>query len=78
MLSKPYYWLGNLDSALLTVSFVNIWRSFPFYTLSLLAALQAVPRELIEAAAVDGAGALPPLHRHHHAAPQGSVADTRS
>jgi multiple sugar transport system permease protein len=30
LLSKPYYWLGNLDSALLTVSFVNIWRSFPF------------------------------------------------
>jgi multiple sugar transport system permease protein len=58
LLTKPYYWLGQLDSALLTVSFVNIWRSFPFYTISLLAALQAVPKELIEAAAVDGAGPL--------------------
>ena len=28
-MAKPYYWLGNLNSALLTVSFVNIWRSFP-------------------------------------------------
>ena len=48
--------LGNLDSALLTVSFVNIWRSFPFYTISLLAALLAVPREILESAAMDGAG----------------------
>lgn len=56
LMAKPYYWLGQLNSALLTVAFVNIWRSFPFYTISLLAALQAVPRELIEAAAVDGAG----------------------
>ena len=45
-----------MDTALLTVTFVNIWRSYPFYTLSLLAALQAIPRELHEAAAVDGAG----------------------
>ena len=43
-------------SALLTVSFVNIWRSFPFYTISLLAALLSVPREIIESAAIDGAG----------------------
>jgi multiple sugar transport system permease protein len=56
LMAKPYYWLGNLDSALLTVSFVNIWRSFPFYTISLLAALLSVPREILESAAMDGAG----------------------
>jgi multiple sugar transport system permease protein len=56
LIAKPYYWLGNLDSALLTVAFVNIWRSFPFYTLSLLAALMSVPRDIIESAAMDGAG----------------------
>jgi multiple sugar transport system permease protein len=56
LLAKPYYWLGQLDTALLTITFVNIWRSFPFYTVSLLAALQAVPREILESAAVDGAG----------------------
>ena len=56
LLSKPYYWLGNLNSALLTVAFVNIWRSFPFYTLSLLAALMSVPRDVLEFAAMDGAG----------------------
>ncbi|WP_225764288.1 carbohydrate ABC transporter permease [Inquilinus sp. Marseille-Q2685] len=57
LLDAPYPWLGQMDTALLTVTFVNIWRSYPFYTLSLLAALQAIPRELHEAAAVDGAGA---------------------
>ncbi len=56
LLKAPVYWLGRLDTALLTVAFVNIWRSFPFYTVSLLAAMQAIPREMQEAAAVDGAG----------------------
>ena len=58
LLKAPVYWLGTLDTALLTVTFVNIWRSFPFYTVSLLAAMQAIPAELQEAASVDGAGTL--------------------
>ena len=56
-LNSSYYWLGQLNSALLTVTLVNIWRSFPFYTISILAALQAIPPELHEAAAMVGAGA---------------------
>lgn len=56
LLDHPRDWLGQIDTALLTVTFVNIWRSFPFYTISLLAALQAVPSDLHEAAAMDGAG----------------------
>jgi multiple sugar transport system permease protein len=63
IMAKPFYWLGNLNTALLTVSFVNIWRSFPFYTVSLLAALMAVPKEILESAAMDGAG---PLQRFVH------------
>ena len=58
VIRQPIAWLGQPSTALLTVTLVNIWRSFPFYTISLLAALQAVPRELHEAAAVDGAGTL--------------------
>lgn len=58
LIDHPRDWLGQVDTALLTVTLVNIWRSFPFYTISLLAALQAVPRELHEAAAIDGAGTL--------------------
>ena len=58
LIDAPRDWLGGLDTALLTVTFVNIWRSFPFYTISLLAALLAVPRDLHEAAAMDGAGTI--------------------
>ncbi|MFE1783367.1 carbohydrate ABC transporter permease [Streptomyces sp. NPDC059506] len=42
--------------ALLTVVAFEVWRYFPFAFLFLLARLQAVPRELEEAATVDGAG----------------------
>ncbi len=58
LLDHPRDWLGSVDTTLLTVTFVNVWRSFPFYTISLLAALLAVPRDLHEAAAMDGAGAI--------------------
>ncbi|WP_246098397.1 carbohydrate ABC transporter permease [Saccharibacillus brassicae] len=56
LLEQSYYWLGEMDTALLTVIFVNIWRSFPFFTISLLAGLQSVSRDTLEAAAIDGAG----------------------
>lgn len=58
LLDHPVAWLGQTGTALFTVTLVNIWRSFPFYTISLLAALQAIPAELGEAAALDGAGPL--------------------
>ena len=58
LLAHPRDWLGGIDTALLVVAFVNVWRSFPFYTISLLAALQSIPRELHEAAAMDGAGVI--------------------
>lgn len=58
IIAKPYYWLGEINTALLAVTFVNIWRSFPFYTISLLAGLQSVSKEMIEAAAMDGAGVM--------------------
>jgi multiple sugar transport system permease protein len=48
--------LGDTHYALGTTIFVNIWRSFPYYTISLLAALQAIPDDLYEAASIDGAG----------------------
>ena len=63
IIERPRHWLGQTETALLAVTFVNVWRSFPFYTISLLAALQTVPRELYEAAAIDGAG---PLRRFWH------------
>lgn len=56
LISEKINFLGDSRYAMATVIFVNIWRSFPYYTISLLAALQAIPGDLIEAAAMDGAG----------------------
>ena len=48
-------WLSTPDTALFAVTFINIWAGYPFFMISLLAGLQGIPRELNEAARVDGA-----------------------
>ncbi|MFI9804420.1 carbohydrate ABC transporter permease [Streptomyces sp. NPDC052301] len=50
-------WLSGLATALPAVIVVGVWAGLPQSTVALLAGLQNVPRELHEAAAVDGAGA---------------------
>ena len=49
-------WLGSPQLALLSVALVNIWQWTGFSMLLCLAALQDIPRDLREAAAIDGAG----------------------
>jgi len=49
-------WLGDPRTSLLAVTVVNIWRSFPFPMVMLLAGLAAIPDELYEAASIDGCG----------------------
>ena len=56
-------WLSEPKTAMLSVIGVNIWRGFPFFGISFLAGLRAIPAEMYEAAAVDGAG---PLLRFRH------------
>ena len=48
-------WLGNIPTVMPMVIAINVWRSFPFYTITLTAGLSSIPRELYEAAEVDGA-----------------------
>ena len=50
-------WFGDIKTAMPAVIFINVWRSFPFYTITLTAGLSVIPRELYEAAEVDGASA---------------------
>jgi multiple sugar transport system permease protein len=57
LVGTPINFLGDKNWAMATVIFVNVWRSFPYYTISFLAAMQAIPDELYEAAALDGASA---------------------
>ncbi|MFJ4832515.1 carbohydrate ABC transporter permease [Streptomyces sp. NPDC088747] len=50
-------WLSGLATALPAVIVVGVWAGMPQTTVALLAGLQNTPRELHEAAAMDGAGA---------------------
>lgn len=50
-------WLSSTSTALAAVTFINIWAGYPFYMTSILAGLQGIPRDLYEAATVDGASA---------------------
>ena len=49
-------WLVDGNLALFSVILVNAWRGIPFFAITLLAGLQAIPHELYEATAIDGAG----------------------
>lgn len=48
-------WLGSVETVMPIVIAINVWRSFPFYTITLTAGLSSIPKELYEAAEVDGA-----------------------
>ena len=48
-------WLGNPSSAFIWLMFVAIFVSLPFTTYVLLAGLQSIPKDIYEAAEVDGA-----------------------
>lgn len=49
-------WLGEPKLAMMSVILVHTWHMMPFATVILLAGLTAIPSEIPEAAAVDGAG----------------------
>jgi len=55
LIPAPMDWLTDGRTALLAVILFQGWRYFPFAMLLILARLQAIPRDLHEAAAVDGA-----------------------
>ncbi len=48
-------WLGEGMWAMTSIIIANIWRGTPFFAITILAGLQTVDRELLDAAAVDGA-----------------------
>ncbi len=53
---SPIPWLVDPKWAMTSLCMVSIWRSVPFATVILLAAMQGVPENLYEAARLDGAG----------------------
>ena len=54
-LTVPVAWLSEPAFAMASVIFANIWRGIPFFSIMILAGLQAIPDEVYEAATVDGA-----------------------
>jgi len=48
-------WLANPQLAMAMAMLVHIWKALPFWTLILMAGRLAIPKELYEAASVDGA-----------------------
>ena len=52
---RPVNWLGDPTLALHAAILMDVWKSTPFVALLLLAGLQGIPRDLLHAAAVDGA-----------------------
>ena len=55
---EPIAWLADPELALLSVIVVGSWFRFPFMMITVLAALSAIPDDLHEAAALDGANRL--------------------
>ena len=56
---KPYgapMWLGEPHLAMASVVLVHCWRLIPFSTVIMLAGRTAIPKDIPEAAAIDGAG----------------------
>ena len=56
--AEPIGFFSTPGAAQASVILINAWRWFPFMTVTLLAGMQSIPRELYEAAAVDGATAV--------------------
>lgn len=53
---QPVHWLTSPDWSLVSVIIANIWIGVPFNLVMLYSGLQTIPRQLYEAAALDGAG----------------------
>lgn len=56
ILSAPNNILSDPQLAMWGPIVANVWWGIPFFAITLLAALQAIPRDLYEAASIDGAG----------------------
>jgi ABC-type sugar transport system permease subunit len=52
------YWFGNLSLAFPAIVIMHVWRNTPFFGIALFAAMQTIPHELYEAAAIDGASTM--------------------
>jgi multiple sugar transport system permease protein len=58
LIEETISWLSDPSLAMFAVIAVVVWQGTPFFTMGFLAGLQAIPKELYEAAEIDGATVL--------------------
>lgn len=58
---RPFWLLG--DNSFIALLVVSVWKTWPFAFLVVMAALQSIPKDLYEAAALDGAGLVRQIRR---------------
>lgn len=56
LIHAPLPWLADPRLAMIAVIIANVWYGVTFFAIMILAALQSVPDEVLEAASLDGAG----------------------
>ena len=68
IIQKPILWLSTPHLAFIAIIIANVWRTYPFFMINMLAALGGIPDEIYEAAKVDGAriSAVPVDHVSHY------------
>lgn len=54
LIETPIPWLSNANWAMAAVIIANVWYGVTFFVIMILAALQGVPNEILEAAELDG------------------------
>ncbi len=54
LISQKIAWTANVETAMTAVLIVDVWKTTPFMALLILAGLQMVPRDIYEAARIDG------------------------
>lgn len=54
IIREPVSWLGSVEFAFPSMSFIAIWKGFPFLMLMVLAGLQSISEDLYEAGEIDG------------------------
>ncbi len=54
LISQKIAWTANTDTAMFAVLVVDVWKTTPFMALLCLAGLQMIPRDIYEAAKIDG------------------------
>jgi trehalose/maltose transport system permease protein len=54
LISQKIAWTANVETAMFAVLLVDIWKTTPFMALLCLAGLQMIPRDMYEAARIDG------------------------